>query len=506
MMQTMTKGLAFLAALLSTAPCVAGTCAALTNVLIAKGQVTRATAIGPGKFVIPGGNSNANVPAFCRVELLLTPSTDSAIHAEVWLPDAWNERFQGTGNGGFAGKISYAPLVAGLARGYAVANSDMGMSTQQQESAAIFTGRPERWADWGYRATHQMTVAAKLLVRAFYGKPARKAYFTGCSTGGEQGLMEAQRFPEDYDGIVAGAPANNRTGVHMSILWNFAATHRDPTAGLPEAKLKLLEAAVLQNCDGMDGVKDGILNDPRTCLFEPERLQCSGTGNDGCLTAEQVQAVRRVYEGPRDTVTGARIYPGVPRGSESEWGRFGTPPFAEPPFAPIFEWVFGRDWDWRAFDFGADAARMARQLSPILNANNADLSAFRSAGHKLMVYHGWADWLVVPEESIKYYEAVRARMGSSAEEFYRLYMVPGMRHCSGGSGADRFDMLSPMVDWVEHGRAPGSLTATKYASNNGTGDVLLTRPLCPYPRQARYAKGDTNLAESFTCSASGGRP
>lgn len=272
----------------------------------------------------------------------------------------------------------------------------MGMATEPGEDATVFVGRPERWKDWGYRSTHEMTVEAKRLVAAFYGRPAAHNYFVGCSTGGEQALMEAQRYPDDYDGIVGGAPANNRTGVHISILWNFVSTEQTPQDHIPTAKLRPLAAAVMTACDRLDGVADGIINDPRKCSFDPASLECSSADNNDCLTRPQVATARRLYAGPVDLRTGQQIYPGMPKGSELGWDHLGPGADGQPPYAPIFTWVFGRNWNWRSFDFDRSVTAVDSKLSSALNATSADLSTFRNRGHKLLIYHGWSDWLVVP--------------------------------------------------------------------------------------------------------------
>ncbi len=487
----------------------AASCVALKNLRLPKTSVTLSELVPSGSFTPEGGSPLGNLPAFCRVALTLSPSQDSAIRVEVWLPEnGWNGRMEGTGNGGFAGKISYGSLASGLRQGYAVANTDMGMAVPAQGDATVFTGRPERWSDWGYRATHEMTVRTKQIIHAFYGRDAEHSYFSGCSTGGEQALMEAQRFPDDYDGIVGGAPAHNRTGVHMSILWDFVSTRRNAESFLPTAKLPVLANAVLAACDARDGVKDGIVADPRKCDFDPQVLLCKGSETSDCLTSAQVETVRRVYAGPSNPHTAKQIYPGVPRGSELGWGAFGPPADATqiPPFAPIFRWVFGRDWDWRMFDFDRDAAQMEKVLSGRLNAVSDNLQKFRSRGHKLIVYHGWADWLVPPEESINYFEAVQQReKGGSrnTDDYFRLFLVPGMQHCGGGTGANQFDALTAVADWVERRAAPSQLIASKPPANAGTATVH--RLLCPYPQEAQYSgSGSTEEATNWRCVPASG--
>jgi feruloyl esterase len=458
---------------LSSLPVWARPCASLASVALPHATITVAEMVTSGTFAPATGKPLTGLPPFCRVAATLTPSSDSAIRVEIWMPEsAWNQRLEGTGNGGFAGNINYGPLAEGIKKGYAVVNTDMGMATPPGENASIFINRPERWKDWGYRATHEMTVAAKQIVRSYYQHDARRAYFVGCSTGGEQALMESQRYPDDYDGIVAGAAAQNRTGVHVSILWNFAVNERSPASYLPEAARALLTAAVAHQCGE-------VITDPTACHFDPASLACKQDGQQNCLTAARVQTVNQIYAGPRNSRTGEQLYPGLPRGSEIGWG--GLAATDVPPFAPIFQWVFGKDWDWRQFDFDHQYTQYVDKLSSTLNATSPDIDAFRAHGHKLLIYHGWSDWLVAPGESINYYNAVIARNKSAARDI-RLFMVPGMEHCSGGPGATHFDSLGAVVDWVEHRHAPDELMANR-------GEPGTERMLCPYPQQAEDSGG-----------------
>jgi feruloyl esterase len=478
--------------LLFATPGFASECESLATLHLPHTTITKAEVVTGGTFAPPIGKALADLPAFCRVTATARPSADSDILVEIWMPVAhWNERLEGTGNGGFAGKISYGALAEGLRRGYAVANTEMGMATPPGEDASIFVNRPERWIDWGYRATHEMTLVAKQVVRAYYTREARHAYFVGCSTGGEQALMESQRYPDDYDGIVGGAAAQNRTGVHESILWNFAVNERTPASYLPEAARALLTHAVVNACDALDGVKDGVIIDPTRCHFDPASLQCKGANQENCLTATQVETVKQIYAGPVNPRTGQSLYPGLPQGSEFGWHGLDPTPGGPAPFAPIFKWVFGPNWDWRQFDFDQQDTAFKQKLAPMVNATNPDIDTFRAHGHKLLMYHGWSDWLVAPGESINYYDAVLAR-DKTADQSVRLFMLPGMGHCSGGPGATHFDPLGAVVDWVERGVAPEKILAT--------GESF-SRPLCPYPQTAQYkGTGDTNDASSFVCA------
>jgi feruloyl esterase len=497
------------ALLTSEALAYAAACESLAQLTLPHTTVTTAELVPAGTFTPPSATPIPNLPAFCRVAATLSPTPDSSIRIELWMPaTGWNSRFEGTGNGGFAGGIAWGALAGALRSGFAVVNTDMGMHPPAGSDASAFVGHPEKWADWGYRSTHEMTVAAKHFVNAYYDTAPKYSYFSGCSTGGEQALMEAQRFPDDYDGILGGAAANNRVGVHTSILWNYAVTQRDPKDAIPPSKLSMLAAAVLTACDAADGLKDGLITDPRQCHFDPGSLLCKNSDDDTCLTGAQVETVRRVYSGPVDPRTKHPIYPGVPPGSELDWSRFapatGKP--GEPPFAAIFKWVFGPAWNWRTFDFDRNYTTMTKKLGPVVNAMNPDLSAFQSRGHKLLVYHGWADWLVPPGEAINYREAVlaqlRRRAGAKAQQeadqFYRLFMIPGMAHCGGGPGLTGFSGMDPLVKWVEQGIAPESVVV-----NGKPGGVPVQRPVCPYPLVARYrGSGPVDKADSFICAES----
>jgi feruloyl esterase len=478
--------------LLFALPAFASDCESLATLHLPHTTITKAEVVTSGTFVPPTGKALADLPAFCRVTATARPSTDSEILVEIWMPQShWNERLEGTGNGGLAGKISYGALAEGLRRGYTVANTEMGMATPPGEDASIFMNRPDRWIDWGYRSTHEMTLVAKQVVRAYYTREAKHAYFVGCSTGGEQALMESQRYPDDYDGIVGGAAAQNRTGVHESILWNFAVNERTPASYLPEAARALLTHAVVNACDALDGVKDGVIIDPTKCHFDPASLQCKGANQENCLTATQVETVKQIYAGPVNPRTGQSLYPGLPQDSEFGWHGLDPTPGGPAPFAPIFKWVFGPNWDWRQFDFDQQDTAFKQKLAPMVNATNPDIDTFRAHGHKLLMYHGWSDWLVAPGESINYYDAVLAR-DKTADQSVRLFMLPGMGHCSGGPGATHFDPLGAVVDWVERGVAPEKILAT--------GESF-SRPLCPYPQTAQYkGTGDTNDASSFVCA------
>lgn len=486
-------------------------CDDLTKLQLPHVKITRAAVEQGDGPIAQVSASMRDLPPFCRVDAVLMPTADSEIRVEIWMPvEKWNGKFEGTGSGGFAGSIQTWGLADGLRHGYAVANTDMGTASSTGLDGDALIGHPEKWTDWGMRATHEMTTVAKELIRAYYKKPPQHSYFNGCSTGGEQGLMEAQRYPEDYDGIVSGAPAHNRTRLHMAILWNFVMSEGAPETRIPAQKLPLLANAVLNACAAQKAVPtDAFLSfDPAGCRWDPQTLVCKAGDRPDCLTAEQVATAKKIYAGPSNAATHAAIYPGVEPGSESGWSSF-VPENGEAPYGALFKWVFGPQWKWQSFDFNRDVAKVDARLGPVLNATSPDLSAFKADGHKLILYHGWADWLVPSRESLNYYENVVDANAKSAVEdhrskldetrtFLRLFMIPGMAHCGGGPGLNNVEALTPLEQWVEDGVAPESLKA--WRDDHGT--TTISRPVCAYPQVARYdGKGDVNDARSFACSA-----
>lgn len=474
-----------------------------------------------GAFVTPTNATIPAVPGFCQVSASLQPSTDSDIRVEVWLPAAgWNGKYLGLGNGGYGGTLDYNALAQGLARGYAVAATDMGTAPSTATDGSPLIKHPEKWLDYGYRSTHLMTLFAKDVASKYYAKSPAKSYFVGCSTGGGQGIHEATQFPEDYDGIVAGAPGNNRLGAHQSVLWSWAASKVSPESAVPAAKLTLLANSVVAACDSLDGVKDGIVSRPDKCTFNPAVLQCSGADNASCLTAAQVTTVNAIYAGPRNLVTGEQIFPGPLPGSEASWSLYtdAATPGATVPFGAIFNWVFGKDWDWHTFDWGQDVITMRSSLGPMVNAVNPNVKAFRDRGGKLITFQGLADSLKPPGDLWRYLQNVESTTGQSSS-FVRLFNVPGMGHCRGGSAPTMFgndltansvapgdptrDLLTALEQWVEKGVAPERIVATQFSgSDPSTRTVVSTRPLCAAPLVAKYkGSGDPNVESSFTCAA-----
>jgi feruloyl esterase len=489
-------------------------CAALASQSLPGTTITAAQAITGGSFTPGSGPPLINLPPFCRVAGVIAPTVESQILFEVWLPlEKWNGKFSGVGNGGWAGNISSGALAEQLRRGYATASTNTGHEAAPGVDAARFAfEQPERLVDFAHRAHHETALKGKAIVEAFYRKPPERSYFVGCSSGGYEGLMEAQRYPTDYDGIVAGAPANNWTRLMAGDFHAILTVLKDPAGNLPLPALGALHRAALAACDDADGLRDGVLENPRDCRFDPATLQCTPDRAPGtCLTPGQVESARRVYRGLEDPQTGARVYPGLPPGSEPFW------PYRDPanPFPiPVahFKWLVFADpkWDWRTFDFADPADYQAylkaeSKFAALLNATDPNLRTFQKRGGKLLQYHGWNDQLISAQNSIDYYESVlgffggakdRAASLAEVQGFYRLFMAPGMAHCSGGTGPNAFDMQAALEAWVERGVAPDTVIATR--SINGVVDR--SRPLCPYPKVAAYkGSGDINDAASFTC-------
>jgi feruloyl esterase len=484
-----------------------GGCEQLKALSLPDTQITLAETVPAGPFAQPGAPNQANasqtpliLPAHCRVAALLKPSSDSVIKIEVWLPlTDWNGKFQAVGNGGWAGIISYGAMASALRDYYATASTDTGHASTAGNPAAdasFALGHPEKVVDFAYRAVHEMTLRSKSIIGAFYKQPPRLSYWNGCSTGGRQGLMEAQRYPEDYDGIIAGAPANwmLRLGswlmqVEIQILKN-----RDSV--IPPAKYPLLNEAVLAACDSLDGVKDGLLEDPRMCKFDPSKLLCTGADSSQCLTSAQVESAKVVY-GPLKAKDGSLFFPGFERGSELGWRPVAGGPEPFGISLDGFKYISHEDpnWDWHSFDLERDTALM-REKAGFVDAINPDLSAFKARGGKLLLYHGWNDQLIPPENTINYYSGVLAKMGPAQDNWMRLFMEPGMQHCAGGPGPNQFNAIGAMERWRESGMAPGKIIASRVTNNR----VDMTRPLCPYPQVAKWTgTGNTNDAENFVC-------
>jgi len=504
------------------------TCASMKQLSLPHASITLAVTLDAGTFVPPDLKKDEKLPplykstpAFCRVLATLNPTPDSDIKVEVWMPaKGWNGRFRGVGNGGFAGYIGYSGLAAAVTQGYASASTDTGHATTDAEWAL---GHPEKIIDYGYRAIHEMTLDARTIVKAFYGDAPKRSYFASCSNGGRQGLMEAQRFPDDYDGILAGAPANSWVPMLTAGLKTLQTLDKD--GYIPPAKIPAISHAVLAACDAQDGLKDGILNDPRRCRFDPSALRCQDKETDACLTPAQVDSLRFLYAGARDAFL-KLLYPGFLPGAEegdggwadwitgSEEGKSVGTFFVTGYFANM---VYGKkDWDFRKAQVDNALRRAYIKTGQAMDAMDPHLKPFL-AHSKLIVYHGWNDPAISALNSINYYNSVTADAGETSDRSLRLYMVPGMQHCGGGPGATSFgqsdadargdadhNIFTALVQWVENGKAPAAIIAAKYRGEDPAEGVLMTRPLCPYPQSAKYkGAGDPNDAGSFTCANNG---
>lgn len=476
------------------APVVERTCESLRSVHLEGMTVTLTKAVAAGTQP-----AYPKLPAFCRVAATLRPTSDSEIKFEIWMPEgaAWNGKYKGTGNGGWGGAIEQGEIAAGVARGYATSSTDTGHSGG---SASFAMGHPEKLIDFGYRSVHQMTVASKELIAAFYGQAPQLSYFQGCSSGGRQALMEAQRFPEDYDGIIAGSATNNWTNMMFGRMWVGQATLSDPASYIPPAKYPAIHRAVLTACDAMDGVKDGVVDEPMKCKFDPGVLACKDhVGGPDCLTKPQVEAARKIYTPATNPRTGEQIFPPMEPGSELVWGRLAGGPGPIQLADDHFKYVVFEDpkWDFRKLNFDGDLEKAIKKDAGVLSATNPDLRPFFARGGKLITYHGWTDQQVMPENSINFHQSVLAAVGPAAvDNSYRLFMAPGMNHCSGGDGPNKFDMLAALEAWREHGKAPDAVLA----SHETDGKIDRTRPLCAYPGVAKYkGTGSTDNAANFAC-------
>jgi feruloyl esterase len=441
--------------------------------------------------------AQAGSPAYCRVEATLRPSSDSDIKVEVRLPtENWNGNYQAVGNGGWAGKINEAEMATALRRGYATSSTDTGHNSS---GASFALGHPEKLIDFGYRSEHEMTVTAKAIIAAFYAAGPKFSYFVGCSSGGRQALMEAQRFPNDYDGIAAGAPTNNWNNMMFGRIWVAQATLMDPASYIPPAKYLVIHRAVMEACDALDGVKDGVLEDPTRCHFDPGALACKGADGPACLTGPQVDAARKIYTPAKNSGTGNQIFPAMERGSELVWATLAGGPKPIALADDYFKYVVfeNPNWDFKTLNFDSDFAKGEKRDGGTLSATNPDLRPFFSHGGKLVQYQGWTDQQVMPQNSINYYSSVVRQIGDAAKigDSYRLFMAPGMNHCGGGEGPNNFDVIGAMARWVENGKAPDSIVASRHE-----GNASRTRPLCPYPQVAVYkGAGSTDDAANFTC-------
>jgi hypothetical protein len=458
--------------------------------------------------------------AYCRVDATLSTAPGSVIHTEVWLPlaEAWNGKFVAVGNGGYGGSLGPPRLSMRtiIGRGYVTAADDLGHEGDgaSGEDASWALGHPERIADFGHGANHATAAFAKALIGKYYGLKPRLSYFQGCSDGGREALMEAQRYPQDFNGIIAGAPAYSWTRLMSGFAWDARAVSETPQSMIPKETLAVIQAEALRQCDALDGVTDGVIENPRACKFNPTVLLCKGAESPNCLTQPQLDALTKIYQGPRDPASGAQILAGFPTGGEGVPGAWELWISGPNPQHGAFALSFFRDfvfndpqWQLKSLDFHNDPATANEKMAAVLNSEDPDLSEFQHSGGRIILYHGWADAAVTPYNTIQYFDEVRRKMGpESVDNFARLYMVPGMSHCIGGPGPNGFDMLGALDEWLEHGAAPDRIIASKYKNdyaqflNLPTGNALRTRPLCPYPQVARWdGHGSTDAAASFVC-------
>ena len=434
---------------------------------------------------------------FCRVQITMAPTADSDIRAEVWLPIGhWNGKFEAVGNGDAAGVISYDDMASAIARGFATSSTDTGHAGN---SMAFALGHHEKYVDFGYRALHEMTLKAKAIIATFYGRPPIEAYWNGCSQGGRQGITEAARYPSDYDGVIAGAPAIEHMRLHAARLALNLLVHRSDDSYIPSEKYALIHRAVLDACDANDGVKDGLIADPTRCHFDPARLACTAGDAPTCLTPPQVETVRALYAPLKDASTGRIVSPALLEpGSELGWGRLAGPEPLRNAVEP-FKYIVFNDpsWDWHTFRLMPDLPRALQADAGVINFTDPDLHAFFARGGRLLMYHGWADPQIPPLDTIDYFNAVLKASGESARgRSVQLYMLPGVNHCEGGEGPDRFDAIAALDEWFDTGHAPARIVATRKAN----AAVARTRPLCPYPQRAIYVgSGSIDQAENFRC-------
>jgi feruloyl esterase len=505
----------FLAIVLLAVPAFGEPCEGLKSLELPETTITLAQPVAAGAFAPAAGAAAAqgkqappsyqDLPAFCRVTATIKPTSDSEILIEVWMPQmGWNGKLEGNGNGGWTGSINPATLATGLRRNYATAMTDTG---HEGGSGSFALGHPEKLIDFGYRSTHEMTVKAKAIIAAYYGRAPDLAYFNGCSAGGKQGLTEAQLFPGDYNGIISGAPGNNWTHMMAQIVWVAQAVHKDEASYIPPAKYPQLHDSAVAACDARDGVKDGVIDDPTKCKFDPKTILCKGKDTPACLTEPQVEAAREIYSTLRNPRTKQEIYPGFEPGSELGWGQFVAGPTPTTFATDLFKFVVFKNpaWDYKTLNFDSDIALADKIDMGVNNATDPNLKSYFERGAKLLQYHGWNDQLIAPLNSVNYYQSVEKTLGGAnvakggvnrVQDSYRLFMEPGMNHCQGGDGPSNFDMLSALEQWVEQGKAPDRIVASHMTG----GKTDRTRPLCPYPQVAVYnGKGSTDDAQNFTC-------
>src|SRR3954470_19243288 len=485
-------------------------CSDLARTSLPNTTILSAESVPAGGFTPPGSGNAASagvfstVPAFCRVIARLTPTPDSDIRVEVWLPRAgWNRKLQAAGNGGLGGTIPYPALAAAVRAGYAAAATDTG---HVGGNADFVAGHPEKLIDFGYRAIHEMTVSAKALVAAHYDARPQRSYFSSCSTGGRQALVEAQRYPDDFDGIAAGDASWDQMRLYAARVALNVFVNREPAAVIPPSKYAMIHDAVLGACDAADGVKDGVIENPARCRFDFAMLTCPGADRADCLTVRQVETAKAMASPITDHRSGTVLYPGrYYPGSELGWGGVGGPAPSGESWEGMKKIVFSPEWEYHTIRVPEDVERAVQADRGLLYGGDPNLTPFFQRGGKLLMYHGWADPLVSPDASLMMYRRINEAAGSLATKSLALFMVPGMGHCQGGPGTDVFDKVGTLDRWVASGTTPRSIVASHM-----TGPVVSrTRPLCAHPATAHYiGSGSTDDAANFRCQVetSGANP
>ncbi len=485
----------------------AASCESVGSLELKGGKITSAAVVAAGAFTSPmpmmgGPGAGAvfkNAPAFCRVTATLTPTPDSDIKIEVWMPaQNWNGKLVGVGNGIWAGNISYSALAEPLAKGYATVATDTGHVGSGMD-AKFAVGHKEKLIDFGYRAIHEMTVQAKVILTAYYGRKEQRSLWVSCSTGGRQGLMEGYRYPADYDGISSMAPANPMVGLMIDSLWTGYVVMKDEARRLTPPQMTMAHKAFIDQCDDKDGLKDGIVSDPEDCAFDPGTIQCKGESRDNCLTAAQVAALREIYGGVKNPRTGEQIFAGFQPGSEQQLMALtsGKEPF---PVATSYfrDIVFNNpQWDFKSYDYDKELAPAFKAGSDILDVPSDGLGKFFAGGGKLLLSHGWSDGLIPAPNTVAFYKSMIAKIEPKKADSVRLFMIPGMGHCGGGDAPTVMDMVSVIDQWVDTGKAPESIIAT-----TAPNQKPVSRPICAYPKVAKYkGTGSTDDAANFICTS-----
>jgi feruloyl esterase len=449
----------------------------------------------PGGAPGPGAPDASKLPAFCRIAATLTPSSDSDIKIEVWLPlTGWNGKFIAAGNGGWAGSISFQGMAQILAAGYATTSTDTGHSTN---GGSFILGHPEKFIDYTWRADHEMTVKAKALIKAYYGVGPKFSYWIGCSLGGQEALIEASKFPDDYNGIVAGAPLNPIVIFNAQQMWSAWLINRNPEKLIPAPKWTMIHDTVLKKCATPIGQKLGFVEDPDHCDFQPSSLLCKNSDAADCLTAPQVEYLSQLYEGPKNPRTGERIYHGIPKGGELDVAKnLGATPAGVA--VDMYKYAVFQDpnWDWKTFDFDKDIEKADKAVNPFFRASPEQIAEYLKKGGKLLIHIGGNEPFY-GSDIIDLVKDAQKLVGAKNADSIKLFEMPGMNHCGGGQGCDTFDKINTINNWVEKNQAPDRVVASK----SSQGNVIRTRPLCAYPMIAKYkGTGSEDEAESFVCT------